>query len=175
MFATLPASSVLAEGQGAYFYRDSHVRRLARENVSCDELVNAFFHALPPWVDTLMKWRDGLVERLGLKTSASAPHEALAQGPIKLGQQIGVFRVLALAPGEVVLGENDRHLDFRVSLMAGQSEFRVSTLVRPHNVFGWFYLACVLPFHHFISALSTSRVARLLNAGSYRQEKSQNP
>lgn len=164
MPAELPATSALAREQEKYPYRDSNCRPLRRHEASADELIAAFLAAPPGWVDSLMLARDRIVSRCGLKTAG--PRHAIPQPPFRVGQQLGVFRILHLTPGEAILGEDDRHLDFRLSLMIDAGQLRVSTLVRPHNVFGWLYLAIVLPFHHLISAVMAGRMAKVIDAGA---------
>lgn len=161
MPAQLPAISALAGEQQNYPYRDTASRFLQRQVVGSDELIAAFHSVAPGWVDALMQARDRLVGLCGLKTGG--PRQALPLPPFRVGQRLGVFRILHLAPGEVILGEDDRHLDFRVSLLSDAGQLRVCTLVRPHNVFGWLYLLVVLPFHHLISAVMIGRMARQLN------------
>lgn len=164
MPAELPVTSALAKEQEKYPYRDSHCRPLPRHEVSADELIAAFLAAPPGWVDTLMLARDRIVGRFGLKTAN--PRQGPPQASFRVGQQLGVFRILHLAPGEAILGEDDRHLDFRLSLMIDSGQLRVSTLVRPHNIFGRLYLAIVLPFHHLISSVMTGRMARIIDDGA---------
>lgn len=161
MPAELPAVSALAEEQENYPYRDSACRPLLCQAVSSDELIVAFLATAPDWFDVLMRARDRIVGLFGLKTAGL--RQALPQAPFRVGQQLGIFRILHLTPGEAILGEDDRHLDFRVSLLGAAGQLRVSTLVRPHNVFGWIYLAIVLPFHHLISTVMIGRMARKLN------------
>jgi hypothetical protein len=161
MPANLPASSTLAADQEKYPYRDSNCRPVLRQAVSSDELIAAFLAAPPGWVDTLMLARDRIVSRCGLKTAG--PSQGVPQAPFRVGQQLGVFRILHLTSSEAVLGEDDRHLDFRVSLLIDARQLRVSTLVRPHNVFGWLYLAIILPFHHLISSVMARRIVRIIN------------
>ncbi|MCE1172042.1 MAG: DUF2867 domain-containing protein [Azovibrio sp.] len=146
----------------SYPYRDCHHHPLPLREVGPDQLLVAFLAAPPGWVDGLMRTRDKIVSRWGLKTAA--PDQP--RPPFRSGQQLGVFRILALEPGKVLLGENDRHLDFRLCLQAGAGELRVSTRVRPHNPAGWLYLALVLPFHQLISRVMVRRMARLLAAES---------
>lgn len=164
MPAKLPATSALATEQEKYPYRDSICRPVQRQAVSSDELLAAFLAAPPGWVDSLMLTRDRIVSHCGLKTAG--PRQAVPQAPFRVGQQLGVFRILHLAPGEAILGEDDRHLDFRVSLFCAAGQLRVSTLVRPHNAFGWLYLAIVLPFHHLISSVMAGRMVRIINDGA---------
>ncbi len=161
MFAKIPAASVLADTQKDYPYRDSHVRPVHRDGITADDLIAAFLATPPRWVDTLMSLRDTLAGRLGLKTST--PRDTFPKMPFHVGQQLGIFRVLHLLSAEAVLGENDRHLDFQISLLADNGKLTVSTLVRPHNIFGILYLVCVLPFHYVIASAMIRRMESLLN------------
>ncbi|RJF87855.1 DUF2867 domain-containing protein [Oleomonas cavernae] len=98
----------------------------------------------PGWIRWLMALRNGIVAPLGLKTGGDA------RGP-----KVGFFPVLSQAADQVVLGLDDRHLDFRVAVVVaglgpGRQRVTVTTLVRPHNLLGRIYLTAVLPFHRLI-------------------------
>lgn len=160
MFATLPATSLLADEQQHYCYRDSQSRPLRENSANTDQLIGAFLDAPPGWIERLMQLRDRVVKPLGLKTAP--PHQP-PRAPFFVGQQIGVFRVFNLASSEVILGEDDRHLNFRVSLLVDRNKLCVSTLVRPHNALGTAYLCCVLPFHHLIVTAMIGRMAKHLD------------
>lgn len=111
----------------------------------------------PGWVGRLMGLRNRLVRPLGLKTELAEDHSPTAR--------IGTFPVINRGPGHVVLGLNDRHLDFRVvvqvtELGGGRQEVSALTLVHTHNVLGRIYLAIVKPFHKLIVPAMLSQVAR---------------
>lgn len=100
----------------------------------------------PRWVRALMHLRNALVAPFGLKPG----HEGDAN-------HVGIFPVLSQSPGCVILGLDDRHLDFRVAVEVvpapGQRRrITVTTLVRPHNLWGRIYLKVILPFHRLIVA-----------------------
>ncbi|MOA34437.1 hypothetical protein D3C78_1558100 [compost metagenome] len=62
------------------------------------------------------------------------------------------------------MGENDRHLDFKVSLLAQQtgntnSSITISTVVNYHNWFGKFYFFFVKPFHKRIVPVMLKKIA----------------
>ncbi|MDQ0590524.1 DUF2867 domain-containing protein [Variovorax paradoxus] len=105
-----------------------------------------------------MALRDGLVGGLGLKT-ASALRAAGTRGG---APRIGFFRIYETHADEVVLGEDDRHLDFRVSVMrsvAGDSLTAV-TVVHCHNLFGRNYIRLIAPFHRLVVRSALERAAR---------------
>jgi hypothetical protein len=58
---------------------------------------------------------------------------------------------------EIVIGENDKHLDFRVSLLFDENKnhfdeksLTISTTVKFHNWLGVLYFLPVRPFHKLI-------------------------
>ncbi|RUW59737.1 DUF2867 domain-containing protein [Mesorhizobium sp. M7A.F.Ca.US.008.03.1.1] len=101
----------------------------------------------PPWIGRLMALRNLAVRPFRLKTGlepAVLPHG-----------RIGIFPLISQIPGKVVLGMDDRHLDFRVvvdvrDLGMGRQEVAVSTIVKTHNWLGRTYLAIIMPFHRII-------------------------
>lgn len=101
--------------------------------------------ATPPrWVGSLMLLRDLVVTPLGLRTRYDAS--------LTRTTRIGAFPVLSKAPERVVLGFDDKHLDFRVAIDVAMLDARrrrvtATTLVRTHNWLGRTYLAMVMPFH----------------------------
>ena len=100
----------------------------------------------PGWITVLMTIRNVIVRPLGLKTEL---------GSTAFRDAIGLFPVVDKSASRVVLGFDDRHLDFRVvvdvnELGAGRQEVAVSTAVKTHNLLGRAYLALVKPFHRLI-------------------------
>jgi hypothetical protein len=101
----------------------------------------------PGWISSLMQLRDAIVKPLGLRTGQD--------GALARMDRIGVFPVLSKAPERVVLGLDDKHLDFRLAidvatLDARRREIVATTLVQTHNWLGRTYLALILPFHRRI-------------------------
>lgn len=101
----------------------------------------------PRWVGWLMLLRNLAVRPFGLKTGVE--RDVLPEG------RVGIFPLISQAPGRIVLGLDDRHLDFRLlvevnDLGAGRQEVAASTIVKTHNLLGRTYLAVVKPFHRII-------------------------
>jgi hypothetical protein len=101
----------------------------------------------PGWIAKLMRLRDAIVGPLGLRTGDD---ETLARM-----DRIGAFPVLSRTPERVVLGLDDKHLDFRLAIDVGALDARrreivATTLVQTHNWLGRTYLALILPFHRRI-------------------------
>jgi hypothetical protein len=81
-----------------------------------------------------------------------------------VGQKIGPWPIFFLGPDELVAGRDNKHMDFRLSIMkvrdgSGPSVV-VSTLCMVHNRFGRYYLSSITPFHKFgLRKLITSALA----------------
>lgn len=118
----------------------------------------------PAWIGALTALRDVLVAGFGLKT---AKHLSTLGGE---GQpaRIGIFKVYSTTGTEVVLGEDDKHLDFRLSVLCGDGptprdgrRLTVSTVVHCHNLLGRTYLRVIAPFHREVVKASLVRAARV--------------
>jgi hypothetical protein len=98
----------------------------------------------PAWATALLALRDGLVAPLGLKSAHAASNL----------ERIGIFPIVSETPERMILGFDDRHLDFRVFIDVtpadGGQRVTATTVVRTHNRLGRAYLAVVLPFHRLI-------------------------
>lgn len=108
----------------------------------------------PPYFRALLRLRDLIMARFGVKTTAQLRHAA--HGP-----RIDFFPVLSATPGEVILGEDDRHLDFRLSVLLTADDMVVATTaVRCHNLLGRTYLTAIKPFHILIVRSLLARLGR---------------
>ncbi len=101
--------------------------------------------ALPGWARALLALRNALVRPFGLKTGTS--------------DDTAIFPVVRDVPEELILGTDDRHLDFRIAVHRQGNRLYLSTWVRPHNVWGRAYLAAVMPFHILITRAAARRMA----------------
>ncbi len=114
------------------------------------------------WFQGLIRLRDAVVAGFGVKTSRQLRAELEASG----GEHIDFFPVRAHSAHELVMGEDDRHLDFRLSVLlrpcpAGPGmELVVTTAVHCHNKLGWAYLTVIRPFHHLVVRLNLDRAQR---------------
>jgi hypothetical protein len=100
--------------------------------------------ALPAWAAALLRLRNTLVRPFGLKTGT-------AEGPI--------FPTCHESEHEIILGTDDRHLNFRIGVIRVEGRLYMSTWVHPHNLWGRAYLRLVMPFHILISRGAVARMA----------------
>jgi hypothetical protein len=161
----LPPGSLAVAGLPRIDYADSYLARLpAGRRYTLDEAVALVFATTPGWVKGLMQLRNGLVRPFGLKVGS--PREAPGRaGPLLPGARVGIFRVFDRRPDELLLGEDDRHLDFRVSVLLrdeGEAQWAtVTTVIHFHNALGRAYFAVVRPFHQLIVPTLMRRALRV--------------
>lgn len=154
----LPLDSALANPPKKYDYQDSYSAPVPLSLTATDAAWE-FFGGAPAWVSALMRFRNSLASLVGLKTGETRTDRRIE---LRAGQRVGLFRIFSVTDREVILGEDDRHLDFRVSVFLApaakavqeQSEPRqqliVSTVVHYRNVFGRIYFFFVRPVHQII-------------------------
>jgi len=112
-------------------------------------ITNKIFATAPGWVKALMQLRNTLVKVVGLKTDFSPEKDQV----FKVGGKVAFFKIYEIHDNEILLGEDDSHLNFRVSIFDSKeavNNIKVTTLVAYKNGFGKFYFAIVRPFHKLI-------------------------
>ncbi len=158
---TLPENSILNTNTKKYDYADSFrgVLNDKQNNISSGDVGKAFFMNSPEWIDKLFALRDKIASVSGLKTSDNLNdrQQQLKNFKCEPGEQLGLFKVFNRTDKEVILGEDDKHLNFRVSLFLdqqindpGKKLLTVSTTVEFNNWFGRLYFLPVRPFHKLI-------------------------
>lgn len=162
----LPKDSRIGSIYPATHLADAYAVALAHDTISDPELLARFLFAQQPaWIGHLMTLRDTLVAGLGLKTARQL--KALdAQGR---SHRVGIFKIYQTTPSEIILGEDDRHLDFRVSVLyrpqargtAGAPQLVVSTVVCCHNRLGRNYIRLIAPFHRRVVQAGLRRAAHI--------------
>jgi len=75
-------------------------------------------------------------------------------------ERIYIFRVYKIARDEAILGEDDKHLDFRISVQRRSGDIVVTKVVHCHNLLGRLYLALITPFHRLVVKSMLRRAAR---------------
>jgi Protein of unknown function (DUF2867) len=117
-----------------------------------DALATLLFADPPLWFTILLAIRDRVVTLFGVKAS----HALVAD------DYIAFFPVLSRSPDEITIGADDRHLDFRGSVLLRRAErvLVLTTAVHCHNRLGRAYLAVILPFHILVAKSLLSRLRR---------------
>jgi hypothetical protein len=149
----LPQSSMLHGGvaKSAYF-TDSYSAALINTEANMVSIFFAIFGHHPKWMKFLLVLRNKIAAFFGLETPESS--DILApkiKEHYMVGEKIGPWPIYHLSQDELIAGRDNRHLDFRLSVMkltdAGGTKVVVSTVCDVHNVFGKVYLFFIIPFH----------------------------
>ena len=128
-----------------------------------EALARFVFSNQPRWISVLMEIRDTLVVGFGLKTARSLKSASAG------GSRIGIFKVYESNSVEVIMGEDDRHLNFRASALyqpqaesnANRPRLVFSTVVHCHNALGRIYIGLIAPFHRLVVQSCLRRAARV--------------
>ncbi|MFS4582598.1 DUF2867 domain-containing protein [Phaeobacter sp. C3_T13_0] len=104
--------------------------------------------SLPGWAAALLRLRNMIVRPFGLKTEISDSGKG------------AIFPVTFEDTRELILGADDNHLDFRITVLRHEGRIHMATWVHRHNLIGRIYLVLVMPFHILIMRDSMRRIAR---------------
>jgi hypothetical protein len=160
---TLPAQSGITHAYQSVHLADAFSIRLpSGASRDPDVLARFIFSHQPSWIGKLMRVRDTIVACFGLKTGK---HLATIAVDAK-AERVGIFKVYSTNETEIVLGEDDSHLDFRVSVLCSSApemlpQLTVSTVVHCHNLLGRAYLLAIAPFHRMVVKASLRHAAAI--------------
>ncbi|WP_114750176.1 DUF2867 domain-containing protein [Pleomorphovibrio marinus] len=165
----LPKSSILNSSHTEYHYVDSFqgVINDSENKFTSEDVGKAFFSGGPKWVEKLFEMRNKVVSLLGLKTPGnfSESEAQLENFKCEPGDRVGLFQVFAKTETEVILGEDDKHLNFRISIFltphtkgSTHKKLILSTTVVFKNWFGRLYFIPVRPFHKLIVPRMLKRI-----------------
>jgi hypothetical protein len=162
----LPPGSVLGRDavKNAYFH-DSYRAPLTREGLGIVELFFALFGHTPVWMKLLLIARNAVARIFGLEApTVGEIIKPTIRSEYRVGDKIGPWPIFFIADNEIVAGRNNRHLDFRVSVLKAKDGEKasviISTICSVHNVFGKIYLFFIVPFHRTgVRALMSNAIA----------------
>ncbi|WP_050462483.1 DUF2867 domain-containing protein [Herbaspirillum autotrophicum] len=127
------------------------------QTCSAHALAQQMFGRTPGWIQTLMRVRNAIVGKLGLK-QVGMHIQPLAR------DAISGFPVMSNSENQVLLGFDDHHLDFRIWVQrteAGGSvpqRLTVTTVVRTNKLLGRAYMFVVRPIHKCIVPTMLNRL-----------------
>ena len=149
----VPALSVLDRRLiEAAFFRDSYRAPLTLTQASVVEIFFAVFGHHPLWMKRILIARNHVASFCGLDAAAASEiMKPEVQSSYTVGDKIGPWPIFSLTQSELVAGRDNKHLDFRLSVLketSGEATSAVfSTVCTTHNAFGRVYLFFIIPFH----------------------------
>lgn len=159
----IPAESAIARFYESTDLADAYSVKLPMHTITNPEQLARFIFAQQAsWIKGLMKIRDALIAGFGLKTSA----QLTAHSANRQAGRVSIFKIYSTTEHEIVLGEDDKHLDFRLSVLcpapverSGERHLVLSTVVHCHNRLGRVYIFFIAPFHRIIVQACLRRAA----------------
>lgn len=148
-------------------FLDCYTIRFADAELPLHEIARRLFANRPVWIRTLLAIRDCAVTPFGLKTTNSLPTDDRKRASVAVGESIGFMKLRAITDREILLGEDDRHLDFRLAVRREADDphsISLATWVRTHNALGRTYLRIIEPFHIGIVRSQLAAIARSAEA-----------
>jgi hypothetical protein len=154
-----PQNSLLNDDRHTYHYIDCFKGSITdiKNAITPTEISNAFFISIPNWAQLLLRLRDRIVGIFGLKTSGDIDKiDELNTRNYKKGDRLGYLKVFDINNSELVFGMDDKHLDFRGSLLIEPTEVEkqkmltISTVVKYNNWFGRVYFFMIKSLHKVI-------------------------
>lgn len=157
---------------GKYDYIDSYEFVIVDKNnkISITDIAEVFIQPGPKWFEGLFALRNKIAALLGLKTQKTILNES-DPNRWEPGTQTPRFKVFGKTDTEIVLGEDDKHLDLRISLLLKQDiqntqkkGIVVTTVVKLHNRLGRYYFFFIKPIHCCIVPLIMRQKFKQLEA-----------
>jgi hypothetical protein len=150
-------------------FRDAYRVPLSRSDLGVVEIFFAIFARRPGWMKLMLIARNKAATLVGLEVPTTSEIMNMEKKDRYLvGEKIGPWPIFFLGSDELIAGRDNKHMEFRVSIMKVHDGTRpsvvVSTLCLVHNKFGQYYLSSVIPFHKFglrglmASALAAQRL-----------------
>jgi hypothetical protein len=151
----VPSSSLLSGHmiESAYFW-DTYRAPLSRTELGIVEIFLGIFAHHPRWMKLLLIVRNKIATLAGLDapTASEILHFEI-KDRYAVGEKIGVWPIFSLNEGEIVAGRNNKHMDFRLSVLKVRDgngvSVVVSTVCTVHNLSGKIYLFFIVPFHQY--------------------------
>ncbi len=168
----LPQASILLKNESNFDYIDSFKGNYEKpqNDSSIENIGKAFLTSAPEWVSKLFDFRNWIVGIFGLKTAdqQQSREQVLENFNCEPGEHMGFFKIFDKTKNELILGEDDKHLDFRVSLIKelkndSVNTLTISTVVTFNNWFGRLYFLPVRPFHRIIVPVMLKGIIKELN------------
>lgn len=152
----IPDKSLISNRAEQFHYIDSFQSSYIGKKTNINNIGRVFLSCGPKWADTLMDIRDKVVGIFGLKTQSDSSKMGLCPNDyiFEKGEQIGIFKLFDINESELILGEDDKHLSFRFSILYkvidDKNIISLTTVVEFKNLFGRLYFVPVKPVHQLI-------------------------
>ncbi len=159
VYTTTPRESIIPRALPRIDYQDAYQCRFSSsKDLSPDDFFKGLFLTMPAWVTVLFKIRERVAGFIGLKVAQKLDRHEIENFVAEKGASLGLFKVLDRNEQEIITGEDDKHLDFRLSFYLEKSPWNgvneytlvLTTIVMFRRQLGKLYFIPVKPFHKWI-------------------------
>ena len=154
----LPQNSHLQNRLSATDFIDCYTTTSSLSPREAADIITTF----PGWAQNLVALRRIITSPFGLKNTnapTTSARDNRSEKADEVQENIGGFPIETETPTEIIAGFNDKHLDFRISVMSDNGKIFLATWVHTHNIGGKIYLLAIMPFHILIVRNALTRVA----------------
>ena len=132
-------------------FRDAYRAPLSRSDLSVVDIFFSIFAHRPGWMNLMLIARNKVAALAGLDVPTTFEIMTMEKRDrYFVGEKIGPWPIFFLDSDELIVGRDNKHMDFRLSIMKVYEDTPsvvVSTLCVVHNKFGQYYLSSIIPFH----------------------------
>lgn len=135
-------------------FRDAYRAPLRDRDARLVDIFFALFAHFPWWMKSVLIVRNRLASWCGLAApTASEVLHVQVKDSYRVGDKIGLWPIFSRTDAELVVGRDNKHLDFRLSVLklaqGEDASVVVSTVCSVHNAYGRVYLFFIVPFHEW--------------------------
>lgn len=144
-----PPDSQLPDFLAKTDFEDAFAFKVPASGYTMEEIYLKVFNTAPSWVEYALRLRNLLVAPFGLKTEIEQDKTPL----VREGEKVGIFKIYKIYENELIAGENDKHLNFRVSVhrsTKAPTTLTVTTIVQYNNSLGKAYMTLIRPIHKMV-------------------------
>jgi hypothetical protein len=173
----IPDNYLISQYNGKIDYKDNfQLKTDTLKHVPIPkECLVVFFKSFSPLLTKLIIAREIIAEKMGLKTAKKLSNRQrsrrIDEFEGNIGESIALFEVLDTNDVELLTGQTDKHLDFKLSFISYKEGkhniIELATTVKTHNLLGKIYFLFVKPFHRYFM----KRLLRKMNEELLKIEK----
>lgn len=152
--SALPHDSQISSQLNNAYFHDSWSIVLSQPDLNVfGQLIKLFQHT-PQWIEWSMNLRNKITSKIGLKDLGSFKQidAHKKENEYVAGDRIGIFTLLQRTENELVIGDDDKHLNVTLSIYKNEDTqvLTVTTVVHIKNLLGRLYMLPVIPAHRKI-------------------------
>ncbi|MFY6883483.1 DUF2867 domain-containing protein [Acinetobacter baumannii] len=152
--SALPIDSQISSQLNNAYFQDSWSIVLGQPDLSVFEQLIKLFQHTPQWIEWSMNMRNKITSKIGLKDLESFKQidTHKKENEYVAGDRIGIFTFLQRTENELVIGDDDKHLNVTLSIYKNEDTqvLTVTTIVHIKNWLGRLYMLPVTPAHRKI-------------------------